>query len=75
MAELSTDILDQAHDGKFTDFAQTVKAVLDQKVKTHPYIKDKKEELDNFSRIKDIFAQIDKRTYLDKEPEPKSSEE
>lgn len=75
MAELSPETLDQAHNGEFTAFAATVKKVLDQKVKSHPYIDDKKEELNNFSRIKAIFAKIDQQTYLDKEPGSNSSEE
>jgi hypothetical protein len=59
MEEISSDTLDQAKNGEFTAFAATVKKVLDQKVKSHPYIKDKKSELEGYSRIKDIFAKID----------------
>ena len=76
MAELSVDILDKAHNGEFSAFADTVKKVLDQKVKSHPYVKNKKEEIDGYSRIKDIFAQIDaeKNTPL-AEPDIDTSEE
>lgn len=56
--ELSQETLDQAYNGEFSAFASTIKKVLDQKVKNHPYIKTKKEELDNFTRMKDIFAKI-----------------
>jgi hypothetical protein len=59
MEELSPETLDLAKNGEFTAFAATVKKVLDQKVKSHPYIKDKKTEIEGYSRIKDIFAKID----------------
>jgi hypothetical protein len=73
METLTTDTLDQAQKGEFTAFADSVRKVLDQKVKSHPYIKDKKEEINGFSRIKDIFAKID-QTYL-VNPDDKTSEE
>ena len=59
MEELSIDTLDQARNGEFTTFATTVKNILDQKVKSHPYIRDKKAEMEGYSRIKNIFAKIE----------------
>jgi hypothetical protein len=70
MEELSPATLDQAKNGEFSAFAATVKKVLDQKVKAHPYIKDKKSEMEGYARIKDIFAQIDSAKKPEEKQEP-----
>ena len=80
MAEIDIDVINHAQQGEFSDFSSKVKDVLDQKVKSHPYIQAKKAEYMNHSRIKDTFAQVsdfsepEPETYLDGSDSPTNEE-
>jgi hypothetical protein len=65
MNNLLESIIDSAKNGKFSEFEDTVKDILKQKLKDNEQIKKYEDDFDKIQGMKDIFTKISKQSKDD----------